>query len=446
MRKVIVIAVREYLAAVRTKSFIISLVLIPLLMGVSVGIQLLVKKLDDNTEKKFAVLDRTPGGELATILKAAAEKHNENQKAEPSERRDSPFAIEEAEPRDDLDQQRYELSERVRRGDLAGFLELGPELLATAPPTTASSAASEKSGAAIRYYSKTPTPDTFSRWAERVVNAVVMQRRFEKAGIELADVQSILQPARLQVKGLAQRDRATGNIEEASEISQIGSILVPPSLVALMFMMVMIGATPLMQGVLEEKMQRIAEVLLGSVSPFRLMLGKLLGMVAVSLTIVAVYLSGAYWAAHRYGFTEFVPAHVLITFLFFQTLAVLMYGSLFIAIGAACTDARETQTLILPVALVACIPMFLLANVIRDPNSPFVTAVSLFPPATPMLMTARVALPVGVPWWQLAVGALGVMLTTLLCVYAAGRIFRVGLVMQGKGANIGELFRWVLRG
>ena len=105
MRKVIVIAVREYLAAVRTKSFIVSLVLIPLLMGVSVGIQLLVKKLDDNTEKKFAVLDRTPGGELATILKAAAEKHNENQKAEPSERRDSPFAIEEAEPREDLDQQ-----------------------------------------------------------------------------------------------------------------------------------------------------------------------------------------------------------------------------------------------------------------------------------------------------------------------------------------------------
>jgi len=248
------------------------------------------------------------------------------------------------------------------------------------------------------------------------------------------------------VRGLAKRDVATGSIEEASEMSQLASILVPPSLAALMFVMIMVGATPLMQGVLEEKMQRIAEVLLGSVTPFRLMLGKLLGMVGVSLTVVAVYLGGAYWAAYRYGFIEYVPAHVLIWFLFFQTLAVLMYGSLFIAIGAACTDAKETQTLILPVALVATIPLFLLANVIRDPHSPFVAAASLFPPATPMLMTARIALPSGVPWWQAVLGAIGVVLTTLLCVYAAGRIFRVGLLMQGKGASLGQLFKWIFRG
>ena len=112
-----------------------------------------------------------------------------------------------------------------------------------------------------------------------------------------------------------------------------------------MFLVVMVGATPLIQGVIEEKMQRIAEVLLGSVSPFELMAGKLLGMLGVSLTLAAVYLGGCYAALSRFGFTEYLPPDLLAWFLVFQVLAVLMYGSLFIAVGAACTDAKESQAL-----------------------------------------------------------------------------------------------------
>ena len=93
----------------------------------------------------------------------------------------------------------------------------------------------------------------------------------------------------------------------------------------LMFMVVLMCATPLMQGVVEEKMQRIAEVLLGSVQPFPLMMGKLLGMAGVSLTIAAVYLGGAYWAAHHYGFAEYVGIDLLLWFLLYQTLAALMF-------------------------------------------------------------------------------------------------------------------------
>src|SRR5205085_7000706 len=132
-------------------------------------------------------------------------------------------------------------------------------------------------------------------------------------------------PVSLKSKGLTTRDPETGKPREPSDQSQIASLLVPAGLMMLMFMVVLMGATPLMQGVVEEKMQRIAEVLLGSVRPFPLMMGKLVGMAGVSLTIAAVYLSGAYWAAHHYGFAEYVGVELLLWFVLYQTLAALMF-------------------------------------------------------------------------------------------------------------------------
>ena len=96
--------------------------------------------------------------------------------------------------------------------------------------------------------------------------------------------------------------------------------------------------------------------------------------------------------------------------------------------------------------LLVCLPIFAMMNVIQESDSTFATALSLFPPATPMLMIARQAVPPGVPLWQPIVGCVGLVLTTLLCVYAAGRIFRVGILMQGRGARVGDMLRWVLRG
>src|SRR5207248_2781351 len=125
----------------------------------------------------------------------------------------------------------------------------------------------------------------------------------------------------------------------------------PAALVAAMFIMIMVGATPLVGSVMEEKMGRIAEVLLGSVRPFQLMLGKLLGIITISATIAAVYMAGAYWSAIRYGFTDLLTPSILTWFLIYDILAVLLYGSIFIAIGSACTSSAEAQTMIMPVTI-----------------------------------------------------------------------------------------------
>jgi ABC-2 type transport system permease protein len=326
------------------------------------------------------------------------------------------------------------------------MLPSGPPDWIDAEDATASALPTGDDRYAIRYQSASPTYDAFRDWARAVLNKKIRQARYTAEGLSPAKVRAAVQPAPLLNKGLTRRNTTTGQLEEARDENPIVSFLVPGGLLVLMFMLILLGATPLMQGVVEEKMQRIAEVLLGSVKPFDLMMGKLLGLVGVSVTLAAVYLSGAYWALNHYGYGNLVSAEVLAWFLVYLVLGVLMYGSLFVAVGAACTDLRETQAMMWPVMLVAMVPMFVWTNIVQEPNSGFSIVTSFLPNATPMLMVARVAVPPGIAWWQPALGMVGVLATALLCVYAAGRVFRVGLLMQGKGATPRELVRWIFQG
>jgi ABC-2 type transport system permease protein len=451
MRKVLVIAAREYRAAVRTRAFLISLLLMPVLMGGSFVMQMVFKQLDDTTEKRVAVIDRTPGGGMFPFLEKAMERRNQYFLLDPDTGKQTQpaFHLERIEPSADdpeaVKLQRFELSQRVEKGEFYGFLDIGPDVYAYSDVVPSEPNPHIDDRALVRYQSNHSTNLLFSRWADRVVSQAVQQHRFAEADVPQSKVQAIQQTVPVRVKGLWKRNDQ-GEIVDASEESPVANLLVPALLIMVMFMMVMTGATPPMQGVVEEKMQRIAEVLLGSVRPFELMLGKLAGMVCVSLTVVAVYLTGSYLAAAHAGYTEYLPGWLLAWFVVYQVLAVLMYGSLFIAIGAAVTDMKETQGLLMPVMMVAMLPLFLLLPIIEEPNSVFATVCSFFPPSTPMLMLARQAIPPGPPWWQPPLGIALVLATTLGCVYAAGRIFRVGILLQGKAARLGDLVRWVIRG
>jgi ABC-2 type transport system permease protein len=457
MRKILVIAGREYRAAVKTKAFIVSLVIMPVLMGGSILVQYFLQGQVDLTEKRFAVVDRTPGEQLYRLIENGARERNDKEIFDPESKKQTKpvFAIEHVPPSPDtpeaINRQRFELSERVRKQELFGFLEIGPDASRYQPETPGSAAttparASERS--AIRYQSNSPTFDAFPNWVHTLLNEAVRDRRFAAVDARLNhdELQAILRPLPLLTKGLSERNPQTGEIIDAADENRVASFAIAAVLIFMIFMLIMIGATPLMQGVVEEKMQRIAEVLLGSVRPFELMMGKLIGMVGVSTTLAAVYLGGAYWGAYRYGYAHFIPVDLLVWFVAYQTLAVLMTGSLFIAVGAACTDMRETQAMMWPVMLLVMLPLFVWFNVIQEPHSTFATWISLFPFATPMLMLGRQAVPPGIPWWQPALGIVLVLLTTVLCVYIAGRIFRVGLLLQGKGAKVSEMVKWVFRG
>ncbi len=447
MRKVLVVAVREYLAAVRTKTFVLGLLVMPVLMGGSLVLQHLLEGMVDTQTRHYAVIDRTPGQKLAGVVEKGVSRYNAETIWAGDTQVKPKFLLHVVEPSTAdpkaTDQQRYQLSERVRRGKLAGFLEiLGGDPYSFPPPGKAE----ELPHLALRYQTNRATDVEFAKLADEAVTKRVRAVLGDRKGLRPAEVQVLVVPAVLQQKGLSVRDEATGEVHEASEHSRLASLVAPMALMMLMFVVVLMSATPLMQGVVEEKMQRIAEVLLGSVAPFPLMLGKLIGMTAVSLTISAVYLAGAYGLGMQFGMVEYIGVELVVWFVVYQTLAALMFGSLFIAVGAACTDMKETQNLLWPVMLLAALPVFLLGNVLREPNSPVVVGLSFFPFATPMLMITRMGVPPGIPWWQPVLGVVPVLLTTVFCVWAAGRIFRVGILMQGKGARIGEMVKWVFRG
>jgi ABC-2 type transport system permease protein len=445
MRKVWAVALREYKAAVQTKAFIFSILAMPLLMGVSIGVQLLMKKVEDRSTKKYAVVDRT--GQLRSALEAAVEKHNKFEVTDPETKdRIAPeYIVEFIEPSADnpdaIGKQRLHLSERVQQKEFEGFLEIGPGVFEIRAPD-----AKEEDRYSIRFQSEKEMDRGFSRWANRAINDGVQEQRFKVTGVSQDLVRQIQSRVPLLSKALSKVDSATGSVVDATTESRVANVLLPAALVMMMFMLVLVGAMPAMQGVVEEKQQRIAEVLLGSVTPFQLMLGKLIGVVCIALTVSAVYLLGGLAVAAYFNVLGQLGADVIVWFGIFLILAVFMYGSLFMAVGAAANDMKETQALQMPIMIVFALPMMMFAAVVRDPGGPIAQWGSFIPFSAPLMMMARLAAPGGVPWWQPALAAVGVIVTTLICVWAAGRIFRVGLLLQGKGVKFADLMRWVVNG
>ena len=224
------------------------------------------------------------------------------------------------------------------------------------------------------------------------------------------------------------------------------AIGVPIIMMMLMFLMVMMTVPGLLHSVMEEKTQRIAEVLLGSIRPFEFMMGKVLGGIAVALTSSAVYIVGGILVVRHMDLEKYIPYQILPWFFAYMLLAIIMLGAMSATLGSTCSEAKDAQSLTSMTTLPAMIPMFIYFPVVKEPMSSFATWVSLFPTFTPFLMLIRQTTPAGIPAWQPWLGLVGVLSFTILFVWAGGRIFRVAILMQGTPPKLMNLIRWALRG
>jgi ABC-type Na+ efflux pump permease subunit len=272
---------------------------------------------------------------------------------------------------------------------------------------------------------------------------LVRDIRFETANLDRSLVERLSAPVRLDTLGLVQVS-STGKITKAEVVHGEASLAVGVGAMMLLFLLVMTSAPALLNNVLEEKLQRISEVLISSVSPFELFAGKILGSTFVSLTLSLLYVGGVAFLVYHFGVERYVPTSLYAWLFLFQILALFIFGAIFSSLGAVCSDLRDTQTMMMPAMLLVMIPFFCYMPILQSPNSTFAIAISLFPPATPMLMLLRLAIQPGPAAWEIAAALVLTSLFTVGCIWGAARIFRIGILSQGQAPSFKQLARWVV--
>lgn len=430
MSRIFTIAQSEFLTLVKTKAFIIGIVLMPVLMTGFFFFMNYAQKHVDVERRPFAVIDHT--GLLFAPLTAAATQRNA-----PFISGDTrtgpefvPMEIQLAgRSADDI---KVELSEQVRKKELFAFVEI---------PAEAITAVSGKVPA-IHYYAENTTYEPLPDWLRTTLNEEITKRRFDQAGIDQALIQRLNTRTPLSTFGLLER-ATDGSVTEAKEVDALARMALPMFFLVLMFMAVMTTAQQLLNAIIEEKMSKISEVLLGSVTPFQLLMGKLLGVVAVALLLAFVYFSGGLYALMSSGRLDLLNPALLAWFLVFLVCASLLYGSIFLALGSACSDLKDAQSMMQPAMVLILLAYMGSFVVIQNPESNIAIGMSFFPTMTPFAMMLRMAMPPGPPLWQVIASVVLLVATTGFCVWAGSRIFRVGILMQGKAPTLPELLKWI---
>lgn len=429
MNRILIVAQSEFLTLVKTKAFLIGLLLMPIITAGAIGFQIYAQKHSDRDDHRFVVIDHT--GVLYAPLASAANAFNAKN-GDATARTGPHFTPVQAAANGDLDQYRLDLSEEVKSKQLFGFVEIPADVV---DPNV-------EKVPAIQYYTETPSYDRLPDWLQQTLNEEITRRRFDSAGVDEALVKKLSTRANVQTMGLVGK-KADGSVAEAKEVDPIATFVAPFAVLFIMFLSVMSSAPQLLNAVIEEKMSRISEVLVASVSPFELLLGKLFGVTAVAVSLALVYFIGAGYYMIYSGRTELVQPALMGWFVLFLICCVLMFGSMFLAIGSACSDLKDAQSMMQPVMMLLMVGYIGSFAVLRAPDSSLALGLSFFPTSAPFIMMLRMAMQPTPPLWQPALALALTLLTTVGFVWAASRIFRVGVLMQGKGATFREMLRWI---
>jgi len=457
MHKVWAVAVREFLALVGTRTFLITLLLVPIMMFGGAVLMPLLTVLTSGKTRVIRVVDGT--GQAAPALQEAAAK--QQQMVRELSRGDATadslapkqgegsgldamdrYEIQ-VDGRTELDDAtRREWSEEIRQQKLYAFVEIPKGLLdeSDSLPT-------------VHWFSQENALGDGKRWVRTTLSDWMRRERLTRLGIDPQKVAQASQSVKVESlelygekvsEGTASSSAAEG--AKKSTAAELKSFLQPVVLTLMMFMVIFLAAQPMLESAMEEKTLRISEVLLGSLTPTQLLLGKLLGNVAASLLVFAFYATGIAVLLTVMGKTDLLPMRVLPWFIVFQVLGVLFYSSIFVAIGASVKELKEAQAMLMPVWIVLMLPIFIWLPIVQDPNGSLARWISLFPPATSTTMVLRLATGTSIPLWELALATVLLLVSTALVVVVAGRIFRVGMLWQGKVPRFTELLRWALTG
>lgn len=439
MNKILLIIKREYITRVRNKTFLLSTFLLPLLMfGLIFGGAMI--SANSNEKRKIAVDDESG-------LYKNSFKNNS--------------AVE------------FEYPSGVTRAD---YKQKGYEGL-----LVIYSAAKQKADS-IRLFSEKQlgfgTDEAIKNQIQKInENMLLMERGVNRTILDSIRAKSesddFLNYRSYQVKG--------NEIKEDNKILAIGIGYVCGFII---YIIMIIYGQAVMRGVMEEKTNRIAEVIVSSVKPFQLMLGKIIGIAAVGLTQLLLWitlifvlssLSSVFISSDFLQHAQQINATtgmgqdntaalkaleiknivfsanwllIVCCFVFYFLFGYLFYASLFAAVGSVINeDPQEAQSLALPITMPIIFALFIMMNAIQNPSGSMAVWGSIIPFTSPVVMMGRI--PFGVPetveWWQLALSMISLVGGFLLTTWLSGKIYRTGILLYGKKVTLKEMVKWAFK-
>lgn len=434
MDKIWLIIKREFLTRVRKRSFLVVTLLVPLAFAAMIIIPILMAT-SGSTSKRIAVIDKS--GLFTNKLP------------------DKPGTYFKYLPTGNLDSLKLHYEEM----DYSGILYI-PDIDINRP-------------SGFEYFSKGQASISLESSINSDINSIIEKKRMELQGIDKSQLDAIRSDVDVEFK--SGDDEKKGNSWVAYGVGYASGFII--------YIILLLFGTSVMRGVMEEKVSRIAEVMISSVKPFQLMMGKIIGIAAVGLlqfliwgvlisviyAVIPLFISPESLQAANQGSmmaqgnnAEAAEAFrrvsdvigsihwtLLITcFVFYFLGGYLFYSSLYAAVGSlANEDASDIQQLTIPITVPIIIGIMIMMKAVQDPGSPLAVWGSIIPFTSPMVMMARLpyGVPGTVPYWQLALSFICLIGGFIFTTWAAGKIYRTGILMYGKKITLKEAMKWVVK-
>jgi ABC-2 type transport system permease protein len=418
MQKILRVAQREYMETVKTKTFILGILMVPFIIG---GIIFFTSRMSRGKTGpqppiKVAVTDLS--NELGAEIKASFDRYNQEN---PNRR----IEVHNVDVQQDSEEAESQGRSKLRQGQLDAYVVLDRDIL--------------EGAGKIRLYTYKPKASNIDIfWTiENLFRRAVVNQRYKMQNLS----QELL--AKLQHVPIEQVEMgsADGQDRVQRETDRVIKMMVPFFFMYLIFMGIVGTGQHMISSVIEEKTSRVIEVLLSAVSPFQLMAGKILGLGGIGLTVVGLWAVAAYITARWQGLNIDVTTEFVLYFVIYYILGFLLITSLLTAVGSICNTIKETQGMMMPIMMVFIIPLLAWFKVVRDPNGLMSRVFSFLPPLTPMVMILRLSSGSDILKVEIFASILLLAVTVLFAMWAAAKVFRTGILMYGKRLGLREVCR-----
>ncbi len=431
MNKTLLVTRREYLSTVRRKGFIITTLAFPLIIAAMYGIAIAatVFSMQQTREKieRVGIVDESgliQFGLLERVKQSDAARIADSDDIPPMFRDRANKEAKKLVGRTELQsfRTRDEAAQAYLRKDIRGYYVIPSDYLQTGMVEL-----QIKKGAF--------GSDSSPAWdlVRKLLSASLVQGKLDPIAAK-----RVWSPATLRTRALSDK----GLPDPRGQYAEISSFAIPYSFMLLFMISVLTGAGYLMQGITEEKENRVIEILLSSVTPEQLLAGKIIGLCGAGLTQITAWVAMVVLpTAYFLPFLDLRWDQLAVALIFFP-LGYLVFGSLMGGTAALCNNFRESQQTSMVWTLSSVIPLFFFTVIIAQPNGTFARVFSYIPLTAPGTIMLRIGA-ARIPWWDIALSAAILAASLFLIIRLSAKLFRMGTLMYGKRPSVVEVVRWL---